>query len=95
MAVTIAIDQFLWQRRSGHRDHVLISWKKTFIVSWCGTRGFPVVSLALAVALPALPTDDPRLPMLYLDHIFDGYYYFIYSTGARLDSAAADQTARR
>ncbi len=61
VAVTIAIDQFLWQRRSGHRGHMLISWKKTFIVSWAGMRG--LVSLALAVALPALPTHDPMLPM--------------------------------
>lgn len=61
VAVTIAVDQYLWQRRSGRLGHLLISWKKSLIVSWAGMRG--LVSLALAVALPVLSTPNPNLPI--------------------------------
>lgn len=60
VAVTIAIDQYRWQRRSGRLGQPLISWKKSFIVSWAGMRG--LVSLALAIALPQL-TSNPQLPV--------------------------------
>lgn len=61
VAVTIAIDQYFWQKRTGKFSHQLISWKKTLIVSWAGMRG--LVSLALAVALPVLPSPDPHFPI--------------------------------
>ncbi len=61
VAVTISIDQYFWQRKSGAQGHLLISWKKTLIVSWAGMRG--LVSLALAIALPNLSHANPQLPM--------------------------------
>jgi len=61
VSATIGIDQYFWQRRSGRIGQPLISWKKSFIVSWAGMRG--LVSLALAVALPALAVGSSSLPV--------------------------------
>lgn len=61
VTATTAVDQYLWRRRSGKMGPPLISWKKSFIVSWAGMRG--LVSLALAVALPTLSSTDPHLPI--------------------------------
>ncbi len=60
VAVTIAIDQHIWQLKTRRSSQRLISWKKGLIVSWAGMRG--LVSLALAVALPALTNANPQLP---------------------------------
>jgi monovalent cation/hydrogen antiporter len=58
--ITIAIDQYRWQRRTGRRESLSIPWKKSLIVSWAGMRG--LVSLALATALPTLPVVVAQLP---------------------------------
>ena len=59
--LTIAIDQYLWQKRSGKQLHIFTSWKKSFVVCLAGMRG--LVSLALAVALPTLSMNHSQLPI--------------------------------
>ena len=49
-----------------------------------------LVSLALAVALPALIRQRSAPADSRSHYIFNDYYYFIYFTRARLNFAAAD-----
>ncbi len=60
VGLTLVIDQYWWRKHKKHHHLVRMPWKKTLIVSWAGMRG--LVSLALAIALPILPTAEQTFP---------------------------------